>query len=522
MDRPTAALLDEIARARVPWDLIDEICTEPPADLAEAARARFATAAPEERRRLAFLLRGADVDGADAALLDMLRQAPGAEAADVLAALTARGARVPTDVLAGFLRDGSGRVLEAAIAAAGSDASLAPLVAAHLDHDMAMHAAIALGRLGVRAYTRELLARLPAQRGLAQAGFVAALELMNDPDAVEPLREWLAHAPADIAWDVHHALACLTGREPLLPIDRSDATAMASAIEQAWAAMDSTAEQPRVDRLRVRGAQATFDLHGAGTIRIDYDPPRAGSVWPRWNLSLQVAGQRLYAIGSHCGTCETSLRLVGWPADRIAEQVGLVRDALRDVRALSEALFDVLHPLLASLRTGHYVAALVDLDLERVGDPQDSWLWRRSLDDEETPPERLAREAALAWPGVEHFQLREPVAGSVPAFGLVMPSVPLERLSPATVAGHERAIADGARPLAVALAWVEDRTVRGERPERFLIGVLLDGHHKLAAYARRGTPARVLLLCRLEDCWGPREDRGRVLREVIARLVVER
>jgi hypothetical protein len=519
-------LLREIARARSPWDLIEEICEAPPADLAEAARARVAAAPDEEKRRLTFVLGGARVGGGEEALIDLLRVATGKEVADILGALNRRGARVPGELLAARLQADSASVLEAAIGAAGcsGDGSLAPLVAAHLDSsDMNMHAAIALGRLGARSYTRELLARLPRLRGLTCAGFVAALELMNDPDAVEPLRDYLQQAPASIAWDVHHALSQLTGREPLLPLQPGDDRTAAAAIRAAWAELDSTAPTPpRMERLELRGAEATFTLlGGARTIRIDYDPPSPGSSWPRWNLSLLVGGERVYALGSHCGTCETSLRLIGWPPQRIAEQIGLVRDALRDVLALGAELFDVLHPLLAALRPGHYVAALVDLDLEAVNDPQDSWLWRRSLDDEDATPERLARGAAVAWPGAPHFQLREPVPGSVPAFGLVLPSVPLDRLSASTVAEHERAIADGARPIGLALAWVEDRDVHGDRAERFLIGVLLDGHHKLAAYAKRDTPARLLLLCRLEDCWGPPEDRGLFLREVIGRLLVE-
>ena len=50
--------------------------------------------------------------------------------------------------------------------------------------------------------------------------------------------------------------------------------------------------------------------------------------------------------------------------------------------------------------------------------------------------------------------------------------------------------------------------------------MVLDGHHKLRAYARTGVPARTILLCRIEDSWGPPEDRTRFLEEALARYMV--
>ena len=39
--------------------------------------------------------------------------------------------------------------------------------------------------------------------------------------------------------------------------------------------------------------------------------------------------------------------------------------------------------------------------------------------------------------------------------------------------------------------------------------MLLDGHHETAAYTELGVAARVLLLCRTEDTWGPPDAPGR-------------
>ncbi|MFJ7492555.1 hypothetical protein ACIQZB_15115 [Streptomyces sp. NPDC097727] len=70
----------------------------------------------------------------------------------------------------------------------------------------------------------------------------------------------------------------------------------------------------------------------------------------------------------------------------------------------------------------------------------------------------------------------------------------------------------------LALAWVEDVYVRAEYPERFLVAAVLDGHHKLAAYATAGVPARVLLLSRAEDNWGAETGWSEAFTEVLGQL----
>ncbi|MFF2958375.1 hypothetical protein ACFVT1_05510 [Streptomyces sp. NPDC057963] len=73
-------------------------------------------------------------------------------------------------------------------------------------------------------------------------------------------------------------------------------------------------------------------------------------------------------------------------------------------------------------------------------------------------------------------------------------------------------------PAALALAWVEDVYVEAVHDERFLVAAILDGHHKLAAYAATGVPARVLLLSRAEDNRGPEEGWSAAFNEVMGRL----
>lgn len=68
---------------------------------------------------------------------------------------------------------------------------------------------------------------------------------------------------------------------------------------------------------------------------------------------------------------------------------------------------------------------------------------------------------------------------------------------------------------------MEQKDVVGELTERFLVGVVLDGHHGLLAYTRLRRPARILAICRLEDSWGPPEDRSRWLHEALSALAAK-
>ncbi|MCG3751698.1 hypothetical protein [Amycolatopsis sp. Poz14] len=152
-----------------------------------------------------------------------------------------------------------------------------------------------------------------------------------------------------------------------------------------------------------------------------------------------------------------------------------------------------LEPLLQELETGHYRMLLADLPLERVRTAEQSWWWLRRTET------RSAWEGDPDWPGIEHFQVPRAIPGEMPAYGSVVPSQPLDALDPVTVGRYAEAIARGERPAALLLVWAEDRYISAEWPERFVLGVVLDGHHRLAAYAAAGVPARLVLLVQGES-----------------------
>ncbi|MFB6839929.1 HEAT repeat domain-containing protein [Streptomyces sp. NPDC056361] len=479
------------------------------------------------RRYLTWLLRSLGEPG-DAVLLRLLadRTLGPDDRQDLLSTAVTRGLRLPAELLRTYLSDAPGSdgrggarsgdaptpELVDAMGLSG-DPSFAPRLGALLGDPSAPRgrAALALGRLGARDWTEPIATRLHEVTGLDRTAFAVALELMGDPAAVPHLLRWLAESGEQRVYDVHHALVHLTGHDPLLP-ELARGEAYAAAVRAAWS--DGRPE-PRPAAVRdlviESGTQARFSVDGgAGRIRVAFDPPSPGSSWPRWDRSLTIDRRPLYRVGSPCDTCELALSLLGWPDDTTPRLAARMREHLTDLHRLDAPLLAEWIPVLAELETGHYRALLLDLPLERVTDPAQSWWYRRTAarpdeDADDTAPAEAADDhPGHYWPGVTHFQLTAPVPGGrIPlTFGALLPSQPPESLDPATITRHTSAITTGARPAAVVLGWIDDRYVEAQHEERWLIGAILDGHHRLTAYAAAGIPARVLLLARVDGGCG--------------------
>ncbi|MFE4617355.1 hypothetical protein ACFRJ7_14740 [Streptomyces sp. NPDC056747] len=503
-------------RADDPWTALYALSTDRPAGLADAVEELYRSDADRAafRPHLAWFLRSLGEPG-DAVLLRLFAEpaCAAADRQDLLRAAVARGLRLPAELLRAYGQEGpasggsdacaDGPAAPELVDAMGlsGDPSFAPRLGALLDLPAVRgRAALALGRLGAREWTAPIAGRLSEVTGLDHTAFAVALELMDDSAAVPHLLRWLAESGEERVYDVHHALVRLTGRDPLLP-ELARGAGYAAAVRAAWA--DGRTERtPAVVRDLVveSGARARFSVDGgAGRIRVAFDPPSPGSSWPRWDRSLTFDGKPLYGVGSLCDTCELSLTLLGWPADEATGIAARMRGRLADLDRLDAALLAEWSPVLGELETGHYRALLLDLPLERVSEPARSWWQRRAAaraEEDEDNSEYDDDRPEDHWPGVAHFQLTAPVAGGrVPfTYGALLPSQPPQTLDPATVDRHAAAIAAGERPAAVVLGWIDDRYVEARHEERWLVGAVLDGHHRLAAYAAAGVPARVLLL----------------------------
>ncbi|MEU6211823.1 hypothetical protein ABZ891_18180 [Streptomyces sp. NPDC047023] len=504
-----------------PWTALHLLNTDRPGPLAGAVEElyRSDTEPTAFRPYLTWLLQSLGEPG-DAVLLRLsgMPGLAGDDRRDLLRTVVARRLRLPAELLRTYAQDApassggnagtGGSTAPELVDAMGlsGDLSFAPLLGALLEDPAAPRGrvALALGRLGARAWTVPIAVRLSEATGLDHTAFTAALELMGDPAAVPYLLRWLAETSEDHVYDVHYTLVRLTGRDPLLP-ERAYGAEYAAAVRAAWA--DGRTERaPAVvkDLVVESGARARFSVdEGTGRIRFAFDPPSPGSSWPRWHRCLTFDGKPLYRVGSICDTCELGLTLLDWPADEAARIAARMRGRLTDLDRLDTALLAGWSPVLGELETGHYRALLLDLPLEQVTDPARSW-WYRGVaaraeadgDDGARPEDDRPDDY---WPGVTHYQLTAPVPGGRMPFtyGAFLPSQPPEALDPAAVARHAAAVEAGERPAAVVLGWIDDRYVEALHEERWLVGAVLDGHHRLAAYAAAGVPARVLLLARM-------------------------
>ncbi|MBL8683925.1 MAG: hypothetical protein JNK05_32435 [Myxococcales bacterium] len=382
------------------------------------------------------------------------------------------------------------------------DLALVEPCAAQLDKQW--KAALVLATLGQRQYTAAIVARLAKSEGVAADGYAMSLEIMGDDSCVPALLALVAEKNPKRAFALHHALVALTGRRPL--IERSTRESSASdwprAVAAAW-------ERPALDEPACvafrQGSprEATFALdHARGNVLIDYTAFTAGS-WPRWSRALFVARKPLYEVSSGCGTCRTILRSTGaLPKDASSSApLETYRSAVASMQHVDRAAIDALWPLLRELDSGHYLAALSDIALERVEQPNRSWLARRASPDDELGREQDAPENY--WAKVHHYQSRPSNTPALNQWAVLVPSQDPTALDEARVGEWRRAIESGARPAVVALTWVEDRPYdifEGDAVDRFALGVVLDGHHKLEAYARAKVPARVLSLVHCEQC----------------------
>jgi hypothetical protein len=397
------------------------------------------------------------------------------------------------------------------------------LVALLEDRKLGAHAAHALGHLGATETAGAIAERLRHTRdGVDHERFLVALELLDEPSVVPALLRRLTDRDPAKVGSVHRALVRLTGRDPLIPWLAKRRVRMA-AIRQAWSTVDiHVPPRPELREIAVPdAARASFLLDdGLGRIRIDYDVTSPGSNWPRWHQSLRVAGQRVYHVGSGCGTCETTIALLGWPVETVATASTRLRDRLADLPALDHDLLDAMRPLLVGLPTGHYRVFLLDLDLEWVTEPDASW-WARRVTARDDPDDDPDEDDEPFWPGTAHFQLRAPIPGPERTYGVVLPSRAPEQISPRRVDELNADIASGARPAALLWGWTEQRYVEMQYPERFLVAMVLDGHHKLTAYARAGVPARAVLIVQLENCWESRDAPTATLTEITTPLLAQ-
>lgn len=398
----------------------------------------------------------------------------------------------------------------------GTGASMSTLFdkLGHKEQAQRIAAAVSLGHERPGGACQALIAQLAQETaGKAAAACCAALALLGDKSAVEPLASILKACPEDHVWDVAHTLGRLTGVAPLLPLGAEPPIA-----RRTWLEALRRERQPSVSDVREEADCVRFSVEdGVGRIRLDYDPPPPGTYsWPRWDRSLFVGERALYGLGSTCDTCELVLQLAGWPLARAFDRARSMSASMQDETPPSAAWISLWAPLFCELQTGHYVAVSLALRVELVRSAKTSWGTVREGVRQRDTNEYVPEHVDECWPGTPHYQ-GPTFAGAARAYWSVLPTQELAGLDESRVEYYVEQIRRGKKPTVLVLGWLEERHVNYCK-ERFVVLCVLDGHHKLEAYARCEQPAQLIGLFPLENRWGPGSLSSEPLLEAIGQL----
>ncbi|GAA2016355.1 hypothetical protein GCM10009839_09870 [Catenulispora yoronensis] len=326
-------------------------------------------------------------------------------------------------------------------------------------------------------------------------GFVAiAVERTGDVAAARRLQALIPDAPEWALYWLGRAIKRLSGHSAPPPEgvqwSGPERDAYVAKLREAWAALDLSVDPtPSVVWGAATDTRVEAVVHdGRGVFALGPDPTSGKATWPEWNYSWYHAGQGLYGVGTVCSTCEVYLHRAGWSPQEAVDLAQSVRSAVADVRTLDRQLLDAIEPVVGALASSRYQLRLIDQPLEPVT-WMDTWYTEDALEGV-TDPDDLAD---ITEDPVNHERLYQPPHTGRPNPLVIAPTQP--DLDPATVKAYVQAITDGARPAALVAAHLGERhNWDREEPHTAFTGFVVDGHHKLAAYAELGIAARIILI----------------------------
>ena len=208
-----------------------------------------------------------------------------------------------------------------------------------------------------------------------------------------------------------------------------------------------------------------------------------------WDRFLTIDGLDAFHIGNSCDTCAFFFERMqgtnyGLGIEDLSAQLshGLTNldadlvDTLAQLMPKSDYIVGLfrLKPQLVRLRSNedYFATDMVDYEDE---------IWEIGPPDPHHPRTSYYRVDGR-YNNVVQFKQE-----NVRAFDFIIPIEPLESLNQTRIEFYEQAIADGIEPTVVSLSVLD---VKGKRPgelhHQCLAHYLIDGHHKLAAAARRG------------------------------------
>ncbi|MBI4122018.1 MAG: hypothetical protein HY461_01670 [Parcubacteria group bacterium] len=356
------------------------------------------------------------------------------------------------------------------------------------------------------------------------SAILVALEKLNNPGLVDRIIEIIPHVQDPFyLHEVSGLLWKLSGKEPLLPLGDP----VPHEVYKAWKPVVSSSYIPYVEITSSYAWGTTFNpLNTSGKLSLYW---LSSEDERRWDRGWWFSEKLLYDIGNSCGTCDMILRFCGYPQTRIAATSESLGNAVNQ-RAFPDASWlKTWLPVISNLRVGHYVAGVLEsVPVQRITKEMVRYSWltiRKKLKAVDIPSGSTSSQLAgtpgragdETWLGVDHWQSTVAL-GSSKVFTVFLPTQEMASINEDRVNFFVERIKAGDRPTVVCTGWFDERSVGGDHDEKFLVLAILDGHHKMAAYEKAGVPARIIALCREEDCWGNPEDRTAALKNLLAEL----
>jgi hypothetical protein len=439
-------------------------------------------------------------DWSDAELLaELIATAPHRKAtadqrhrtAAALAEADARNLDIPDEVLSRWLSVlQTNRLAFDCLLISASAKSRSPQVLAALEHVSASpdarnqrlgaSARLTAGTQNIAELAKLLASFIETGETLEFGHLMVAVERTGDSSLAAILVPLLDQAPTWAVYWLTRVLRRLTRHCPAPPQADwlTEADRYLQEVCASWAELDLSSPLRTETEVELTSPTRAEVSISDGRDYFALEPDDTGfSSWPEWEFSWCHDGQRLFAVGSVCSTCEVLLQHIGWPSDRAVSRAQLVRAEVLNVSQLGPTLLDALEPLLDALASGRYQLRLPDLPVAGVEWTQ-TWFY---ADDPAPEPPSVA--------------IYQPLDVDVPALVLVG-TQPASVLNPDRVGEFQEAISAGQRPAVIVAAHgVRRQRFDAEEPHDTVTGFVIDGHHKLAAYAACGVAARIILIC---------------------------
>ena len=221
-------------------------------------------------------------------------------------------------------------------------------------------------------------------------------------------------------------------------------------------------------------------------------------------LYFEIQGKRKFEIGNDCDTCHFWFKCLQEPKNFANKKIVNLPKAISIPRPLDETFVSEIEPLIEMMDKGeHYIFnTTVDLTGPFRSDDEESYFHNTEFMEIWDIEDPAAEDILSNW---EHYEGKHPriyrhEAITDKLFKFLIPLVPVRKLKEENIRLYKDMISNGDRPRILALGMLQRaipesvKEGNSKTMHSFFAGVILDGHHKLAAYRRAGVPANLLII----------------------------